>query len=92
MRFEWDPNKNRENQHKHRMRFEDATPAFQDPFSIRDYDDRDYDEDRWVLIARVRQIVVYVVYTDRGDTRRLISARKATADEEARYWAGFPWS
>jgi uncharacterized DUF497 family protein len=92
MRFEWDPEKNRENQRKHRMSFDDATEAFQDPFPIRDYDDRDYDEDRWVLIARMRGIVVYVVYTDRGHARRLISARKATPDEEARYWARYPWS
>jgi uncharacterized DUF497 family protein len=92
MRFEWDPEKNRENQRKHRMSFDDATEAFQDPFPIRDYDDRDYDEDRWVLIARMRGIVVYEVCTDRGRARRLISARKATPDEEARYGASYPWS
>jgi len=92
MRFEWDPEKNRENQRKHRMSFDDAREAFQDPFPIRDYDDRKYDEDRWVLIASMRGIVVFVVYTDRGDTWRLISARKATPYEEARYWARYPWS
>jgi uncharacterized DUF497 family protein len=92
MRFEWDSAKNRENVRKHRLRFEDAKLAFRDPSAIRDYDDTGYDEDRWELIARVRQIIVYVVYTDRGDTRQLISARKATPDEEARYWARFPWS
>jgi hypothetical protein len=40
---------------KHRLRFEATKLAFQDPSAIRDYGDREYDEDRWELIARVSQ-------------------------------------
>lgn len=91
MDFEWDPEKDRENQRKHRVSFDHAKQVFEDPFPIRDYDDREYGEDRWILIGRLGPILATVVYTDRGGRTRLISARKATTDEEARYWAIQPW-
>lgn len=85
MEFQWDPIKDRENQSKHRISFTSATAVFQDPFPIRDYDDRDYGEDRWLIIGQMGPIVATVVYTERFGKVRIISARKATPDEEARY-------
>jgi hypothetical protein len=41
---------------------------------------------------RIKRIgASYVVYTDRGDVRQLISVRKATADEQARYLQRYGW-
>ncbi len=50
-----------------------------------DVEHSDY-EDRWKVIGMVDEIL-FVVYTERGDFTRLISARKATATERRRYYA-----
>ena len=45
-----------------------------------------YGEDRWATIGLVYSAVLYVVYTIRHeDTIRLISARKANAEERKQY-------
>ena len=91
MRFESSPEKNRENRRKHGFSLRDAEAVFHDPFRVDDYDDREYGEERWVAIGKVGPIVAYVVYTERGDVIRLISARKALPDEVERYlkrWVG----
>lgn len=85
MRFDWDPDKDRENRSKHRLPLRAGELVFQDPNHLDDLDDRDYGEERWVAIGRVESFIIYVVYSDRGDVRRLISVRKATAAERARY-------
>lgn len=47
---------------------------------------KDYGEDRWIGIGLLRGIAVVVVFTERGqDTIRVISARKATRQEERIY-------
>jgi uncharacterized DUF497 family protein len=86
MRFEWDPEKNRENRRKHGFSLPDGKAVFQDANYLDERDDRDYGEERWVAIGWVGPVIAYVVYTDRGDVRRLISVRKATIDEQARYF------
>ena len=42
-------------------------------------------EDRYVAIGKVRDIL-FVVFTERKDTIRLISARRATASERRLYY------
>ena len=86
MRFEWDAEKNRSNRRKHGFSLSDAEAVFQDPYRLDDFDDREYDEDRWVAIGMVGPIVAYVVYVERNDVIRLISARRALPDEEFRYF------
>ena len=49
-------------------------------------------EDRWITIGRVREIL-FVVYTERvnadnTNVTRLITARRATANERSDYYAG----
>jgi uncharacterized protein len=44
MNITWDPAKNRENQRKHGISFDDAKAVFQDPDRIEVLDDRDYGE------------------------------------------------
>jgi uncharacterized protein len=87
MNITWDPAKNRENQRKHGISFDDAKVVFQDPDRIEVLDDRDYGEERWVAIGTMGKIVALVVYTERNSGIRLISARKADADDTANYYA-----
>jgi uncharacterized DUF497 family protein len=47
---------------------------------------RDYGEDRWVTIGLADAMELVVVYTQREERFRLISARKATIDERRAYW------
>lgn len=42
------------------------------------------DEDRWQVIGKVKE-VLFVVYTERGDITRIISARKADSQERKIY-------
>jgi uncharacterized DUF497 family protein len=87
-RFEWDPAKNRINERRHGLRFEQVLPAFDDPDAIEVPHER-HGEERWRLIASLPRtpLVVVVVYTERGDRDRIISARLATPLEEAAYRA-----
>jgi uncharacterized protein len=87
MNVTWDPAKNRENQRKHGISFDDAKAVFQDPDRIEVLDDRDYGEERWVAIGTMGKIVALVVYTERNSGIRLISARKADPDDTADYYA-----
>ena len=49
---------------------------------------RDYGEVRVVALGQVEGRVLVVVYTDRGDTRRIISARPAKR-KERELWQSF---
>ena len=84
---QWDEQKNRLNLHKHHIDFEDAALVFADPERVEIYDDlHSSDEDRYIAIGRVYD-VLFVVYTERGEKIRLISARKATEREKKLYYA-----
>jgi hypothetical protein len=86
MDFEWDPEKERLNLRKHKVRFDYAARVFLDPNRLDAVDDReDYGEERRVTTGRIDERVFVVVYTDRGENLRLISARKADAREEEDY-------
>jgi uncharacterized DUF497 family protein len=85
--FEWDDAKAAENYTKHGVSFAAATAAFDDPFAIERVDDREnYGEDRFVLIGSVERGVVTIVYTEREDRFRIISARRATKREQDDYF------
>ena len=90
MRYEWDNGKAAENRRKHRVDFSDAIAALEDPNRLEDIDTRfEYGEERIQVIGMARSIVLFVIATIRGgDSRRIISARKATRDEQDRYYAG----
>ena len=87
--FEWDPVKAQANLHKHRVPFLMACEAFKDGSRIeRPEESINYGEERWILLGRVDQKVLMVVFTQREQRIRLISARKATKDEQREYWNG----
>ncbi|MEO5347860.1 MAG: BrnT family toxin [Magnetococcus sp. YQC-9] len=46
---------------------------------------RDYGEERIVTVGRLRGRMMIVVWTARGDTRHIISMRKANEREQARF-------
>lgn len=89
MKFEWNPVKAASNLRKHRVSFEDAAGVFLDPNRIETFDGREaYGEDRWKTVGLVNPALLAVVYTLRGvdgNIIRLISARKAGADECEQY-------
>ena len=89
--FEWDARKNRANQRKHGVSFEEAQTAFFDQ-NAKVYFDLDHseDEDRFLLLGisfSLRVMVVSHCYR-RGDAIvRIISARKADRQEQDDYWS-----
>ena len=88
MKFEWDENKNQLNIRKHGINFRDAGYVFSDPFALNIPDDEhSNNEERWLLLGQnLNEQVLLVVHTFRcGDVIRIISARKATANEKATY-------
>lgn len=95
MKFEWDENKRESNFAKHGLDFEDAAKVFDDCNRIEDEDDRkDYGEKRIIVIGQIwvglmtNIFVSMVVYTDRNENKRIISARKANNKEKERYKNG----
>ena len=88
-KFVWDSDKAEKNWKKHKIKFEDAIRVFLDEYSIDDFDDFHSDfEDRIRIIGKVRGILT-VIYTERGDIHRIISARRATKMEEELYYGQF---
>lgn len=86
MKFEWDEEKNRENIAKHGLSFADAREIFDAPMLAAPDTREDYGEDRWVAVGFLKNFVVVVVYTERGeDVVRIISMRKALKHERARF-------
>lgn len=89
VRFEWDDNKEQINIAKHGIDFTTAARVFEDENRLELYDEAHSDtEDRYITIGEINgvAIVVFVVYTERGDAIRLISARKATKQERRAYY------
>lgn len=87
--FEWDDSKAEKNFKKHGIYFEDAAWVFLDEFKIDEYDELHSDfEDRYKIIGRVGKILA-VIYTERGEKFRIISARYADKKEKEEYYGQF---
>lgn len=83
--FEWDDEKAKFNFARHKITFQTATLVFEDEYRIEEYDfDGAYCKDGWQAIGMVENVVL-VVFSDREDFTRIISARKATKCEKERY-------
>lgn len=92
MTFEWDENKNILNKKKHGISFEMAIRVFLDKKRIEKLDTAHStsEEERITIIERVHDmLILFVVATDRNETTRIISARKAEPDEEAEYYENY---
>lgn len=89
MEVEWDPNKAATNLQKHGVRFSDAEAVLFDPNALSFEDTAAQGEQRFVAIGmdHLWHLLV-VVYTNRGNRIRLISARSATRSERKKYESG----
>jgi uncharacterized DUF497 family protein len=90
MRFEWDEAKSRQNLIKHRVSFETAVLAFDDPNALTQRDEATSEEERWITLGSVSlNAVLFIVHTvrEREETEviRIISARNATPRERKNY-------
>ncbi len=83
--FDWDPQKAASNLAKHRVDFAEAIGVFDDLHQWTLVDPRIVTETRYRSIGLVNGMVLFVVYTLRGDVRRVISARRASRRERAIY-------
>jgi len=88
--FEWDPAKAAANLKKHRVAFHEAATVLEDPLSTTFPDEtHSTEERRFVTIgASKRGRLLVVAHTERNDTIRIISARRATRREGAFYEQG----
>ena len=85
--FEWDHTKAAANLRSHCVTFDEATKAFQDAFAVEWIDTRfPYAEERMTLLGVCGNTMLYVAYTERSDNIRIISARRATKNEQAIYY------
>ncbi|MBX9867121.1 MAG: BrnT family toxin [Burkholderiales bacterium] len=87
MKFEWDINKNKSNTEKHGITFEDASKVFDDETSLIEFSRLVGDEERIQIIGKILDIVIIIVaYTERNESTRIISARKASKIERGKYY------
>lgn len=88
-RFEWDAKKDRVNQAKHGVSFEEAKTAFLDEGARVIVDpEHSEDEDRFILLGlsiHLRVLVVCHCYRESENTIRIISARRANRSEQREY-------
>ena len=89
LKFEWDEEKAEKNWKKHKVAFEDAALVFFDDNRLDDYDELHSDfEDRFKIVGKVENILT-VIYTERGENYRIISARLANKQEQEDYYEQF---
>jgi hypothetical protein len=91
IKFAWDRRKARTNLVKHFVSFEEAQSVFLDE-NARLIEDPDHSEseDRFLLLGYSLQancLIVSHCYRESDYVIRLISARRATAQEEQMYWS-----
>ncbi len=87
VRFEWDPEKARQNFKKHGVYFDEAATVFYDPLSAT-FDDPDHSigEHRLITVGVSSQgRLLVVAHTERGSAVRIINARPATAHERKKH-------
>ncbi len=90
MQFEWDPQKAAANVKRRRITFDEAASVLEDPLSTTYPDEAHSEEEmRFLSIgASQRGRVLVVAHTERNNTIRIISARRATRREREFYEQG----
>ena len=87
--FSWDDRKDRANQRKHGVSFEEAATAFADENARLKHDpDHSQDENRFILLgfsAKLRLLIVAHAWRQDETEVRIISARKAIRKERKQY-------
>jgi hypothetical protein len=92
IRFEWDPAKAASNQKKHGISFEEAQSVFYDEYAVQFFDDNSSEvEDRFLMLGLSSEAqLLLVCHCERhsGNVIRIISARRATRNEQKHYQGG----
>ena len=90
-KFVWDEEKDKINRKKHKLSFKIASRVFLDDNRFDDFDELHSDyEERIKTVGRIDGILA-VIYTEREDRNRIISARQADKDEEEQYYGQFEY-
>lgn len=88
-KFVWDSEKAKINKKKHKVSFETAARVFLDKCRYDEFDEsHSIFEERVKTVGRVGKILS-VIYTERGERNRIISARPANKEEEEEYYGQF---
>jgi uncharacterized DUF497 family protein len=85
--FEWDEAKRERNIRDRKIDFSDILPLFEGEVVEIEDNPFDYGETRIKCFGERNDRVYVVIYTWRGENRRIISARKANAREQRAYYA-----
>ena len=83
MNYDWDEAKNQTNIEKHQIDFSEILDFEWDEAVVRRSDR--FQEQRWLAIGYLGDRLIVVVFTDRGDVRRIISVRVASNSERGEY-------
>jgi uncharacterized protein len=88
LKFEWHEAKAEANFRAHGVSFELAKTIFRDVFAVERLDEReDYGEERFVIVGMAEgNIVLFVAFAERNERIRIISARRATQNEQDDYF------
>ena len=89
MQFSYDEAKNKTNVQKHGVALSEAKLLEWDLLISTHDARRDYGEVRTVGFTSIADRLYCVVFTDRGDTRHIISLRKANNREKAYYVSNY---
>lgn len=81
--FEWDDQKRGLNLAKHGIDFDSAIEVFYGPIILRRSNRNN--EERWTALGHSDNRLIVVVFTQRADVIRIISARRARKNEERAY-------
>ena len=87
LHFLWDPRKAGSNERKHGIGFQEATTVFDDSLSVTIHDPaHSVDEQRFLLLGlSIRRRLLVVAHSERGESIRIISARRANRRERRIY-------
>lgn len=85
MEITYDAEKRELTLEKRGLDFEDAVHVFAGPVFDLEDDGKDYGETRWLTFGLLNERMVVLVWTQRGEARRIISMRKANDRERKRY-------
>ncbi len=83
--FQWDENKAQSNLLKHGIAFEEAAEVFFDPFHQTGDASTDDEQRDFIVGYSLLQRILLVVYVEREQRTRIISARRATRHERKLY-------
>jgi len=86
MKFEWDENKRLINLQRHGIDFADVLQVFDNERRTIIDDRFDYDEVRFFTLGLLDGRIIAVSHTETDDAVRIISARKADRNEQAKYF------